>query len=171
MPPPAKKQKDYKSERFDPTLEQCSKLSILFDGKTLTLQGGTSDYTYPAVSGKPAKDGTFNYSPARQKSPNAGPIPEGTYWINPDEIWTLRWYNFWTPQDGWGEYRVTIRPRTATVTHGRGGFFIHGGKVAGSAGCIDLTSEITRFVNDLDKEGARRKCQIPVVVKYDSEKK
>jgi hypothetical protein len=61
---------------------------------------------------------------------------------------------------------VTIHPFTTTVTHGRGGFFIHGGKNPGSIGCIDLTSNITKFVKDLDKEGARRKCQIHLTVKY-----
>lgn len=48
----------------------------------------------------------------------------------------------------------------------RGGFFIHGGKVPGSAGCIDLTSNIETLVDDFDKEGARRKCQIRLTVKY-----
>jgi hypothetical protein len=163
--------KKYESERYNPSLAHCSSLSLYFDGKRLLLSGGKAEYSYPAVSGKPSKDGTFSYTRERQKTPNGGPIPEGTYWINPNEIWELEWYDFWTNEDAWGKYRVTIHPFTTTVTHGRGGFFIHGGKNPGSIGCIDLTSNITKFVKDLDKEGARRKCQIHLTVKYGADVK
>jgi hypothetical protein len=159
--------KKYESERYDPSFAHCSLLSLHFDGKRLLLFGGKTEYSYPAVSGKPSKDGKFNYTPEHQKTPNGGPIPEGTYWINPNEIWELEWYDFWTNENAWGKYRVTIHPFRTTVAHGRGGFFIHGGKNPGSIGCIDLTSNITQFVRDLEKEGARRKCQIHLTVKYE----
>jgi hypothetical protein len=38
--------------------------------------------------------------------------------------------------------------------------------VPGSAGCIDLTSYMPKFINDLKKEGALRKCQIHLNVAY-----
>lgn len=163
--------KQYGAERYNPSLAHCSTLALFFDGSQLRVTGGKADYTYPAVSGKKATDGTFSYTTERQRTPSGGPIPEGTYWINPAEIWELEWYDFWTDEDGWGKYRVTIHPFTTTVTHGRGGFFIHGGKNPGSAGCIDLTTKISEFVNDLDKEGARRKCQIHLTVRYPEAKK
>ena len=144
----------------------CSTLSLKFDGSKLELIGGKVGYYYPAVSGMKGVDGGFSYTPERQQKPSSGPIPEGKYWVNPAEIWELEWYNFWTNEDGWGKYRLTIHTFTTTVTHGRGGFFIHGGKNPGSAGCIDLTSKISDLVTDLDKEGARRKCQIHLTVKY-----
>lgn len=156
----------YSAERYDSSLAHCSALSLHFNGTTLELRGGKVNYIYPAVSGKKGVDRTFSYSQERQRAPNGGPIPAGKYWINPDEIWELEWYDFWTDEDGWGKHRVTIHPFTTTVTHGRGGFFIHGGKNPGSAGCIDLTSKISDFVNDLGKEGARRKCQIHLTVEY-----
>ena len=163
--------KTYESERYDPSLARCSSLSLNFNGKILKIAGGKAEYAYPAVSGKRQADGSFSYTPERQMAPNGGPIPEGAYWINPEEIWQLEWYNFWTSEDGWGKYRVAVHPFTTTVTHGRGGFFIHGGKNPGSAGCIDLTSNISKFVKDLEKEGARRKCQIHLTVKYDTASK
>jgi hypothetical protein len=145
MPMPDK----YADERYDPSLAHCSQLSLEFDGKELKLLGGKTAYSYPAVSGRPNKDGKFDYSPDNQKKINAGPIPEGKYWINPDEIWENAWYKIGASEEAWGKYRVTIHPFTTTITHKRGGFFIHGGSRPGSAGCIDLTSHISRFVSDL----------------------
>lgn len=42
-------------------------------------------------------------------------------------------------------------------------------RVSGSAGCIDLTSHINAFVEALRKEGAIKKCQIHLTVKYKPE--
>lgn len=165
----------YAAERYDPTLAHCHALSLLFDGSALTLfSSGRLLTTYTAVSGKPiaAKDGSasFNYSKARQTLGSIGPIPEGTYWVNPQELWENTWYRQGSRR-AWGNYRLTIHPFKTTATHGRGGFFIHGGAVPGSAGCIDLTSEIDRFVEDLKKQlGTARSCQIHVIVDYRMQK-
>lgn len=65
-------------------------MSGFFDGNrfVITQDDGNVIYrqTYPAVAGKPDENGKFDYSPERQKIPNQGPIPEGTYWINPQKI-------------------------------------------------------------------------------------
>lgn len=74
----------YSGERYDPALAMCSTLALRCDGTQLTMTGGTKPYTYPAASGRPAKDGGFNYSKAAQMGGPGGPIPEGVYWINPD---------------------------------------------------------------------------------------
>ena len=156
----------YAGERYDPTLAQCHALELNFDGKQLVMTNGTARYSYPAVSGRPTSSGGFDYSASRQKLGSTGPIPEGVYWINPDELLANA---FWKPVSAaaWGNYRITIHPFTTTVTHGRGGFFIHGGSVAGSAGCIDLTTFMDSFVADLKKEGGSIKtCQIHMMVKY-----
>lgn len=38
----------------------------------------------------------------------------------------------------WGSWRVPLHPHANTRAFGRDGFFLHGGNVAGSAGCIDI---------------------------------
>ncbi|MGH9895287.1 MAG: tlde1 domain-containing protein, partial [bacterium] len=121
----------YKVERYDSTLVKSS-LSLQFDGTNLTLVGaGPTAKVYPAVSGRPDKKGKFDYSAARQREQNAGPIPAGTYWVRPDEIWSNAWYKVGS-RSAWGNFRLTIHPFTTTQTPGRkGGFFIHGGSVAG----------------------------------------
>jgi len=160
---------DYSSERYNPTLAHCGVLQLMFDGKYLRMTGGSKSYSYPAVSGKPDASGHFDYSEARQRIANAGPIPAGTYWIRPDELDD----NYWNTvvsgsfERSWGRYRITIHPFTTTETYGRGGFFIHGGTVPGSAGCIDLTTHIDAFAADLTKEaGATTACQIHLRVVY-----
>jgi hypothetical protein len=157
---------DYSAERYDPKLAHCSTLTLHFNGKTLTMRGGSADYRYPAVSGRP-QNGTFDYSRENQQQSNKGPIPEGPYWIRPDELWENAWYKLNAPTSAWGNYRITIHPFTTTETHKRGGFFIHGGTTPGSAGCIDLTTHIDQFVKDLKKElGGKETCQIHLFVAY-----
>ena len=45
---------------------------------------------------------------------------------------------------GWGDFRATLT-QTKGDTHGRSSMYIHGGSVAGSHGCIDLTDEMPDF--------------------------
>jgi len=55
---------------------------------------------------------------------------------------------------------VPLQPDQGTDTFGRAGFFLHGGKVPGSAGCIDVGG------NDTDLFGKLQKAPglVPVVV-------
>lgn len=46
----------------------------------------------------------------------------------------------------WGNYRMAIIPKKGTNTFNRGSFYLHGGAVAGSIGCIDLVDKIDEFV-------------------------
>lgn len=159
---------DYSAERYNPTFARCGALSLLFDGSRLVMNGGRKVGTYRAVSGKPLEGGKFDYSVERQRTPNVGPIPTGVYWIRPDEL-DDNYVNTFIPgfSGSWGRYRISIHPFTSTQTYGRGGFFIHGGSVAGSAGCIDLTREMDRFVADLLAEGLEgRTCQLHLRVRY-----
>jgi hypothetical protein len=154
---------NYSSERYDPALARCTNLALLFDGKHLVITGGRESYEYPAVSGKMNRDRQFNYSRDTQRIASSGAIPEGKYWIRPDELWERTsikdtYYKIFLGeegrrrhQEGWGDFRITIHPFTTTVTHEGGGFFIHGGKFPGSAGCIDLTQHMGKFVSDLKK--------------------
>jgi hypothetical protein len=161
----------YGHERYDATLAHCHTLSLLFDGKSLSLfSSGKLIKSYPAASGVPVSgrngSSTFDYSAARQKLGSVGPIPHGTYWINPEELWQSALHKP-ASQRAWGDCRVTIHPFNTTVTHGRSGFFIHGGTVAGSVGSIVLATHLDAFVNDLRTQlGTELKCQIHLAVDY-----
>ena len=161
----------YASERFSPKAPACGKsvITLLFNGKELILTGGIKTkkvYTYTADSGKPNELGRFSYSKERQKTPYKGPIPEGEYWINPKEFWENAWYKS-ASESAWGSHRITIHPYPKSKTYGRGGFFIHGGDIPGSAGCIDLTTNISQFYKDIKKEiNGNTNCYIVLKVKY-----
>lgn len=178
-----RKIKDYAANRYNPTLPYCAggAIDLVFDGKKLYLFGITKTNCfkreYNAVSGIPDSKGNFDYSVERQKKEDVGPIPEGKYWINPDEFWENAWYKRGSYRS-WGNYRITIHPFVDTKTFGsvgpmtglfieRGGFFIHGGKTPGSKGCIDLTGSIDKFYEDVSLlVRDNPKCQIQLLVKY-----
>lgn len=178
-----RKIKEYAANRYNPTLPYCGEgnISLFFDGKKLHMSviGKDSCYKleYNAVSGLPDAKGGFDYSRQRQAKADVGPIPEGRYWINPDEFWEKAWYKFGMGS-AWGNYRITIHPFVDTNTYGsvgpvtglfvpRGGFFIHGGSTPGSKGCIDLSGEMDKFFNDLkDLIGKNTKCHIQLTVRY-----
>lgn len=168
-------------------------MSGYFDGSRFVIMqdDGNIIYrqTYPAVAGKPDKDGKFDYSPERQKTPDEGPLPEGTYWINPQKI--IKSPDAWSFENvgniaagiintiskekvgsmpggrpAWGEGHVQINP-TKVVVDGvkRGGFTIHGGSTPGSVGCIDLTENDGNFFDFLEKHRGDQDS-IPIFVKY-----
>ena len=111
---------------------------------------GNSVGTYPYTTGRPGvTDPTIS---------GQGPIPLGTYTADPQPISEggfLR--NF---LGDWGKYRVPLKADDGTQTFGRDGFFLHGGKKPGSAGCIDVGG------NDTDLFGHLRNApgSVPVVV-------
>ena len=45
----------------------------------------------------------------------------------------------------WGNHRVWLYPMSYTNTYERSGFTIHGGKIPGSSGCIDLVEKVEPF--------------------------
>jgi hypothetical protein len=107
------------------------------------------------------------------KSKNAGPLPPGKYTIGMLEtrkgdhkevsalttIWDKlsgKFSNISTKEKefqadtefsrvGWGNFRAPIYANKGTITHGRGGFYIHGGSLPGSHGCIDLMDGMDEF--------------------------
>lgn len=169
----ADRSRKYAAERYDPTLPYCGEGIILsFNGKRLTLFGLMDDFTpiwidYNAVSGVINKNKKFDYSVENQKKEDWGPIPEGKYWIRPDEFWKNAWYKIRDPGSSWGNFRITIHPFQNTQTYNRGGFFIHGGSTSGSKGCIDLTGEIDKFYEDVKKVMRKNSfCQIQLFVQY-----
>jgi hypothetical protein len=161
----------YSEERRHPRSPACakSKISLRFDGNTLHAYGTKSSLVFPAVSGKPNAKGQFDYSSDRQRIPFQGPIPAGQYWVQPSELWENNWLKsaLHSPQGAWGNFRLTIHPYPLTDTHDRGGFFIHGGSAAGSAGCIDLIHYMDQFVKRLKQElEGLPECYIALTVDY-----
>ena len=175
----------YAEERRKPKVAACGTqaIKLVFDGKHLRMTGAKrakggnykrkqpdGSLKYPAVSGKPDVNGSFDCSPGNQTRRNKGPIPQGEYWIKPSEMWERGFRHVLLGSDhliAWGNYRITIHPYPSTKTHGRGGFFIHGGARPGSAGCIDLCWYMPDFVKDLRHSvGHRTNCYIDLSVAY-----
>ncbi|WP_186210007.1 tlde1 domain-containing protein [Burkholderia gladioli] len=156
----------YAAEIGKPTAPMCARstVSLRFDGRRLTMVGNPTR-VYAALSGRPDDSGKFDYSEARQKVSREGPIPPGTYWIQPSQMWTNHWYNI-APRAAWGDHRITIHVMPGTATFDRGGFFIHGGTHAGSAGCINLHAGMEQFVKDLQTATGGADCYIPLTVQY-----
>ena len=90
-------------------------------------------------------------------------IPDAS---NTDKMWKNAWYKRGSTE-AWGDYQITIHPYPATPTYGRGGFFIHGGSVLGSVGCIDLAKNMNTFVKQMGSLlNSNGRCFIPLTVKY-----
>jgi hypothetical protein len=110
--------------------------TLRYDGTTLTLVGddGNVRWSGRAYSGNPGS------TAAQQDEGWVGPLPEGTYTINPNEISHVTGVRAFVRNllGDWGNYRVPLHPAAGTDTHGRSGFMLHGGKTPGSAGCIDV---------------------------------
>ncbi len=149
-----------------------------FDGSKLSFlmeDGGITSWS--AVSG--ILDEFGNTQPGLQFVPNAGPIPEGMYSVNPGNI--QRWCDLsfvnklasWIGGVGvfgkhgawpggtvaWGEQRLPLVP-LFSVPGGRGKFFIHGGLVPGSIGCIDLAGNNASFFHTLNKQTGKIKLSV-----------
>lgn len=150
------------------------RLLLMFNGSLLIFRVVEKNqilrFSYKAVSGRPLEDGSFEYSKQRQKMEKIGPIPEGEYYINPQEI---QYADDRTMIDkvaglvgvvvnrggtmpggkfAWGIGRVWIHPQSVIIDGVlRTNFSIHGGTDAGSAGCIDLTSNDKPFFDTLEK--------------------
>ncbi len=102
---------------------------IFHDGwLTHRNDNGTVVGQYMATSG--------NAGVTDPSTPWQGPIPPGTYTADPATITEGGFLRSLTGD--WGKYRVPLTPDAGTPTFGRTGFFLHGGKKPGSAGCIDV---------------------------------
>ena len=67
----------------------------------------------------------------------------------------------------WGDFRLPITKKGATETYGRGSFYIHGGGIPGSIGCIDLTTGMNDFAKYfLDWKSKNPDKKMDLVVKY-----
>jgi len=158
-------------------------LSLYFNGKFLIFKVIEKDkilkFSYKAVSGRALKNGKFDYSKERQKMKSEGPLPEGEYYINPQEI---QYSENRTKIDklkgsigrgtmpggeySWGKGRIWIKPSEVYIDGIlRNNFSIHGGREEGSAGCIDLTNNDVDFFRKIEQY-RKESTKIKLFVKY-----
>jgi hypothetical protein len=156
----------YSSERGVPSVERCGNFSLLFDGYYLKFQVGyDTDSAWHARSGLSSGQ-NFDYTEERQKWSDVGPIPKGEYWVQNFQITSPKMPFSYR---SWGNHRLTIHQIPNTVTYGRGGFFIHGGSVFGSKGCIDLAYGMDSFVAKMREKvpaESDKHCYLPLTVRY-----
>jgi hypothetical protein len=109
---------------------------------------GRNPYPVPITSGR----GQCQNNNKCVANKNQGPIPTGKYQLNVSEISQPNAIGTLLRQlrGDWGSWRVPLHPLPATQTYGRSGFFLHGGSIPGSAGCIDFGGGI--FGNALSDE-------------------
>jgi peptidoglycan hydrolase-like protein with peptidoglycan-binding domain len=132
------------------------------------------------------------------KDKDAGPTPPGKYTVGPlqtregdtesigsiSALWKILTGDLMnTPAEGqyftsnsdyskigWGNYRASIIPQSGTETYGRKNFYIHGGTLPGSHGCIDLTDEMDDFAKFYGTWlSITHKKSIPLIVNYELE--
>ena len=116
--------------------------TLCFDGSHVRHyddEGNLLD-EYPATSGQPGETDT--------SKPFEGPIPEGDYTLNPNEISEGGFLRSLTGD--WGDYRAPLHPNEGTDTQGRDNFFMHGGDKPGSAGCIDVGNHDSKILGGLE---------------------
>lgn len=138
-----------------------------FDGKSFVVYHKDKPIKFwPAVSGrgKTSRDSkpTICQLPKYQRCKNIGPTPEGVYYVSQNEIQyldniTIGGFTSDIPGNGlpigrggvvgWGESRVLLHPAESTNLYKRDpNMYIHGGQYNGSKGCIDLTTNISDFM-------------------------
>lgn len=191
---------DYEKEQ---NLKNKNLLKMKFDGTDLNIYNHTissngdpisSDtlhvpaYAGANLNGRTSSTPNFDYSKERQKMVDIGPIPEGSYWINPQNIAYNKLDRFPIPDaveealniagaaipgklgtwpggtPAWGKGRIDIYPKTVDVDGiKRGDFTIHGGMFPGSSGCIDVLDRDVEVFNYLEKNrGNLEKIELDV---------
>lgn len=124
-----------------------SQLSLLFDGEKVYVMDkeGNKIYSTTATSGK----GEHMNNPSSQNVENLGPIPQGIYSYNNSKWKTMtKWQQCKRLIRGgdWGTHNVPLD--VVNNNHStRRGFYLHGGIIKGSAGCIDVGSNIGKIYN------------------------
>ena len=134
---------------------------MVFDGKRLNVydQYGNRLYTTNATSGK-----NGHTAPMYQGEEDTGPIPERQFEIIPEELdnpglvtdfvretgFAALWHQGELKFTDWGDWRIRLHEKEDTL--GRSGFFLHGGIITGSRGCIEYRGwsdpELEKLIQD-----------------------
>ena len=150
---------------------------LAFDGNRLCFVKESTNECIKCWKGRSGiLDSEGNTQPINVEKSNNGPIPPGEYIVNVDTIqWRLDKKGREKPEwegrslTAWGDARVKIIPKKGTETFGRSKFYLHGGRVFGSIGCVDLSllgDEFFEFWEDnFDQKGKKDK-NIEFLVDY-----
>lgn len=143
-----------------PTVKLTPLDELLFNGSKLCwLKGNKKTKCWPAVSGRK------NYQTGiHQKKKDRGPLPEGLWHVkqsryqkmgnrsNAEKLAAELGRTAWPGgESSWGRHRIWLDPADGTETYRRSGFSIHGGDDPGSAGCVDLTNSLEKFIIEFRK--------------------
>lgn len=120
---------------------------LYFQGSQLEfLKKGGDREKWEAVSGKGDKT-----QPEKQNISNEGPIPEGKWYVDLKNAYSIDDANNIVDYIKWvaksyslGTAFINLSPADVN-TNRTEGFAIHGGWFKGSAGCIDLTAHMNQF--------------------------
>jgi hypothetical protein len=149
---------------------------LLFNGRNLVIRrGGEGKFVTPAFSG---------YSDSSEFDVDKGPIPDGTYTVDPSKknrpadrgsdvpnmpnpVPSSGWQEVTqvSAQGTWGLWRMAIEPSFVYLKTPegkivpRGGFFLHGGAGRATHGCVKVSNPDETF-SELRKFGA----PVPFVV-------
>jgi LysM repeat protein len=173
------------------------KLYWMIDGKSIKSWNAVSGLTWKNTPVSEWDQMIKRYTTNREewaKDKNAGPLPEGEYSVGPlegrtgntEEISALE--AFWSKITGqvsdiesdrnfdkdtllskisWGNFRIPITPIGNQNMYSRSSFYIHGGSIRGSHGCIDLTNQMDDFAKSFGIwVTTTKKTKIPLTVKY-----
>lgn len=114
--------------------------SLWFNARTKTLTVVPTVGPMYRITGS---SGRQDCDRCTSKDRDKGPIPSGNYRLysreltDPNAVGDLV-RNFAPGGGDWGDWRVPLWPEPGTETFGRDKFFLHGGSLPGSAGCIDI---------------------------------
>lgn len=127
---------------------------------------GGEPYVIQAESGRPGCE-------CSSRVKDQGPIPSGNYTLNKSELTNPGRLGDYARnlRGDWGDWRAPLVPSSGTQRYGRSGFFLHGGRFPGSAGCIDIgggvsgNDQTNKLLNDIGNDPDGR---IPLHVYYPS---
>jgi RHS repeat-associated protein len=116
-----------------------TKIDVDIGNGTMTVdpeKDGQPPYQMPITSGR----GECTNDPECSDKEDTGPIPPGDYNANAGDLTDPGFVGdvARNARGDWGDWRVPAKPSPGTNTRGRSGFFLHGGRFSGSAGCIDF---------------------------------
>ncbi|HEX6037620.1 RHS repeat-associated core domain-containing protein [Longimicrobium sp.] len=139
--------------------------TLKFNGTQLTLVGddGKVKGQWAATSGRAGA------TAGDQDVSDFGPIPEGTYMVDPADIFNEQGldkaiFRLRTHFADWGDYRTPLTRISGTAGVQRSRFWLHGGSIPGSAGCIDVGRNDAAVFGAIQGHAGN----IPLIVQYSS---